>query len=280
MKHIMKHVVITGASSGIGLACVKASLAAGHKVIATARKADDLAMLKELGATPVELELCSEFSVKRAARQCLELTDNNIHALFNNAGYGLQIALEDTSWEDMEAQYQGNVIGPVQFTNHLLPAMRPGSKLIFNSSILGLITVPFRGPYCMSKHALEAAADAYRLELKPLEIDVHVIQPGPIEARFRPNALKVLQHALQDKQPRLDYSNHIARLSSSENTKGTLPASSVADIYLGIVEGRLRKPHYLVTGAAKAAALLKRLLGHRFDGIVLKSEPVRERSQG
>ncbi len=270
----MKTVVITGASSGIGLACVKASLAKDHKVIATARTPSDVAMLNDMGATAVTLELQDEDSVSHAASEIIKIANNQIDALFNNAGYGLQVAMEDTTWQALTDQHRINVIGPIQLTNHLLPALSSGSKLLFNGSILGVITTAFRGPYCMSKHALEAAVDAYRLELEPNNIGVHLIQPGPIEASFRSNALSALKQTLSGRKTRLDYSNHLARLENTTSTKGTLPASSVADIYLGIVEGTHSNTRYLVTNTAKIAALLKRLLGNRFHYIARKSEVV------
>ena len=270
----MKTVVITGASSGIGLACVKASLNKGHKVIATARNENDLAMLRDLGAHAIALELKDEDGVKYAAEEILKICDNQIDALFNNAGYGLQVAMEDTTWQALTDQHRINVIGPIQFTNYLLPALSSGSKLIFNGSILGVITTAFRGPYCMSKHALEAAVDAYRIELEPNNIGVHLIQPGPIEASFRSNALTALKHTLNGRKTRLDYSNHLARLENTTLTKGTLPASSVANIYVGIVEGTHSNTRYLVTNTAKSAALLKRILGNRFHYIARKSEVV------
>jgi NAD(P)-dependent dehydrogenase (short-subunit alcohol dehydrogenase family) len=272
----MKTVVITGASSGIGRASVEASLKAGHRVIATARSEDDLKQLSALGAHAVHLELLDQNSVKTAAAAILEITQGQIDALFNNAGYGLQVAMEDTSWQGLQDQHTANVVGPVMLTNLLLPALKPGSKLIFNGSVLGLITTAFRGPYCMSKHALEAVADAYRLELEPLHIDVHLIQPGPIEADFRANALTAMKKVLNGKKTRLDYRKHYARLENTGNTKGTLPASSVADIYLGIVQGSHKKPRYLVTQTAKSAALAKRLLGSYFHGVAKKAEPVSE----
>ncbi len=272
-----KTVVITGASSGIGYACVEASIKQGHRVIATARQEKDLDELQRMGAAAVILDLGDQASVTRAAEQILEKSGQKIDGLFNNAGYGLQVAMEDTTWESLEEQHRTNVIGPIQLTNQLLPAMAPGSKLIFNGSVLGVITVSFRGPYCMSKYALEAAVDAYRLELESLGISVHLIQPGPIEAKFRSNALAAVKKTLADKSTRLDYSKHLERLSSKANTKGTLPASSVADIYLGIVEGTHTKTRYLVTNTAKLSASIKRLLGDGFHRVARKAEPATPR---
>lgn len=270
----MKTMVITGASTGIGLACTKAALRAGHTVIATARKPEDLEMLSTLGAHTVTLELNDADSVAQAAKAIRQY--GTIDVLFNNAGYGLQVAMEDASWEALQEQHTSNVIGPVMLTNHLLDLLKPGSQLIFNSSILGVITIPFRGPYCMSKHALESAADAYRLELEPLGIRVHVIQPGPIEADFRPNALTKLKACLQGKTTRLDYLRHMNRLAAETLSDGTLPAEAVADVFMDIVEGRKQGTRYLVTSIAKKAALAKRLLGSSFHAIARKSEPVKE----
>ena len=268
-----KTIVITGASTGIGYACVTACLEAGHRVIATARKETDLKMLTKLGAEAVQLELTSEQSVNNAADTILASTNGKIDTLFNNAGYGLQVAMEDATWKSLNEQHTANVIGPIMFSNRLLPALGDKSQLIFNGSILGVITVTFRGPYCMSKHALEAVVDAYKLELEPLGVRVHLIQPGPIEASFRTNTLAVLKNTLKGKKTRLDYSNHLKRLTSPENTKGTLPASSVAEIFLGIVEETHTNTRYLVTQTAKSAALLKRLLGAGFHRIAKKAEP-------
>ena len=271
----MKTVVITGASSGIGLASVSASLKKGYRVIATARKPEDLKKLEEMGADTVELELASKSSTSQAATKILAMTDHRIDALFNNAGYGLQVAMEDATWECLEEQHRINVIGPIELTNQLLPAIPKGGKLIFNGSVLGVITVAFRGPYCMSKYALEAAVDAYRIELESAGIDVHLIQPGPIEAKFRANALRAVKQNLQSKNTRLDYSNHFQRLAAPGFTKGTLPASRVADIFIGIVEGSHSKTRYLVTRTAKTAAALKRLLGDGFHNIARKTEPAK-----
>lgn len=270
------NIVITGASSGIGLACAKRCLAAGHRVVATARRAEDLAQLRALGCEAVVLELCDAASVSAAAEAVTERCGGQIDVVFNNAGYGLQVALEDATHEALTAQLQANVIGQVCFTNALLPALRAGSKLVFNSSILGVVVMPLRGPYCMSKFALEAAADAYRLELASRGIRVTVIQPGPIAAKFRRNAYAALQRCLGAKDTRLDYSNHVQRLQSDTFAKAALPAEAVAELFLAVAEGRRRRSRYLLTRTAIVAACLKRLLGSGFYYIARRTEPLRE----
>lgn len=269
-------IVITGASSGIGHAAVQACIKADYRVIATARKHADLDRLQALGVEAVQLELESERSVAEAAESIRLLADGTIHGLFNNAGYGLQVAMEDASWEALNRQLSANVLGPVIITNSLLSCMQPGSRLVFNSSVLGLFVVPFRGPYCMSKHALEAAGDAYRLELASRGISVHIIEPGPIEAQFRANALNAMDDCLQGKSTRLDYRRHGQRLQAATGGPGTLPAAAVADVLVDILQGRKTRARYRVTRIAKVAALAKRLLGGGFDHLARRNEPVVE----
>lgn len=276
---LLKTVVITGASTGIGLASVKACISAGYQVIATARKEDDLKHLEQLGAIAVFLELSDKESVRIAANEILVKANHDIHTLFNNAGYGLQVAMEDATWEGLSQQHITNVIGPIELTNHLLGALKPGSKLIFNSSILGLLSSSFRGPYAMSKYAIEAAADSYRLELESLGVSVHLLEPGPIEANFRATASSMINKTLGDKKTRLDYTKHKERLDQVEFTKGTLPAESCSEIIVDIADGKKQKARYLVTNLAKIAAILKRLLGSRFDVLAKNSDPVQLRSE-
>lgn len=269
-------IVITGASSGIGYAAVQACLGAGYHVIATARQHADLDRLQALGVESVQLDLESEQSVADAAESIRLLSGGTIFGLFNNAGYGLQVAMEDASWSALNRQLTCNVIGPVMLTNLLLDCLHPGSKLVFNSSVLGLVVVPFRGPYCMSKYALEAASDAYRLELESRGIAVHIIEPGPIEAEFRANAFDAMQECLQGKATRLDYQRHSQRLQAATPGKGAMPAAAVAGVLVDILQGRKTRARYRVTRIAKIAAVAKRLLGTGFDRLARRSEPVSE----
>jgi len=274
----MKTVVITGASTGIGHATVKTCLAAQYKVIATARNEVDLKQLEDMGAIPVEMELTNQQSVEKAASAIIGRSGGRIDALFNNAGYGLQVAMEDVTWDCLEHQLTANLTGPVMLTNYLLEhALHPKSKIVFNSSILGLVVVPFRGPYCISKYAVEAAADAYRQELASRGVDVFVIEPGPIEASFRASAVQMSRACIGYKQTRLDYTEHFGRLSTSELTKGTLPASAVASVFMDIIEERTDKKRHLVTRMAKLAASAKWLLGDKFDLLAKRNQPVLKR---
>lgn len=270
-------VVITGASTGIGEATMRRCLARGHRVIATARNEQDLERIKCAGAEAYFLELTSEASVTQCANQIRSATNDRIDVLFNNAGYGLQIAMEDAGYQDLQAQLLANVVGPSVFTSLLLPALGNGSRVIFNSSILGKAVLPFRGPYCASKYAIEAIADSYRLELRNKGVFVHLVEPGPIAANFRKNAFQLLSTILHNRETRLDYARHIDRLRAASPSRHTMSCDNAACAILDIIEGRNAAPRTLITRTAKVTAALKWILGSWFDYVAVRTEPVRER---
>lgn len=130
----------------------------------------------------------------------------------------------------------------------------------------------------MSKYALEAAADAYRLELEGLGIKVHVIEPGPIEANFRQTAAQKIQQCLANKSTRLNYETHIARLIQQGPSAGSLPAEACSHVFMQIVYGHKKRPRYLITNTAKLAATLKRILASNFHHLA-KTKPVAQQSR-
>jgi NAD(P)-dependent dehydrogenase (short-subunit alcohol dehydrogenase family) len=136
---MQKHnVLVTGCSSGIGR-CVALGLhERGYRVLATARRDEDLAALRSNGLTAIELHLDRPDSVAAAADRALSLADGYIYGLFNNGAYGQPGAVEDLSWEALEAQLRTNVIGWHDLTRRLVPAMRArgAGRIIQNSSVL------------------------------------------------------------------------------------------------------------------------------------------------
>lgn len=190
--------VVTGASSGIG-ACVAQGLQQqGFRVIATARKSDDLQRLQQQGLSALELDLGNATSVTRAAETIKALTGGNLYGLFNNAAFGLPGALEDISREQLAQQFQVNLLGTHQLTRELLPLLRAegGGRIVFNSSVLGLVAFPWQGAYNATKFALEGLADTWRLELRDTPVQVSLVEPGPIQSRFRHNALNAFQNSV------------------------------------------------------------------------------------
>ena len=189
----VRSILITGCSSGIGLCAAQTLKARGWRVFATARKQEDIARLKnEVGVESLYLDYAEPASIAAAAEHVLEATNGEIDALFNNGGYGQPGALEDIRPHVLRAQFEANVFGWHDLTCRLIPAMRAQGqgRIVFCSSVLGLIAAPYRGAYSATKFAVEALADTLRMELSGTGIHVSLIEPGPIATRFVERAIE------------------------------------------------------------------------------------------
>ncbi|ELY3543342.1 SDR family oxidoreductase [Cronobacter turicensis] len=186
---MQKSLLITGCSSGIGLACAHELRRQGFQILAACRKPDDVARMNTLGFTGIELDLDSPQSVEAAAQEVIRLTNNRLYGIFNNGGYGVYGPLSTISRAQMEEQFSTNFFGAHQLTILLLPAMLPHGegRIVNTSSVMGLISTPGRGAYAASKYALEAWSDALRMELRYSGVKVSLIEPGPIRTRFTEN---------------------------------------------------------------------------------------------
>jgi len=149
---MQKNVLITGCSSGIGLAAANDLLMRGYRVLAACRKEADVARMEALGFCGIQLDLDDEASVARAAEQVIALTGNRLYGLFNNAGYGVYGPLESLSRRQLEQQFASNLFGTHQLTMLLLPALRASgeARIINTSSVMGLISTPGRSAYAAS----------------------------------------------------------------------------------------------------------------------------------
>ena len=180
-----RRVLITGSSTGIGEACARRLDAAGWRVFAGVRREDDAQRLRagmSSRLTPVLLDVTDAASMARAARTIgVEGADAGLDGLVNNAGIAVAGPLEYLPIADFRRQLEVNVVGPLAVTQALLPAIRAcRGRIVLMGSIAGRMTVPFLGPYSASKFALEAMADALRVELQPWDIRVALVEPGSI----------------------------------------------------------------------------------------------------
>jgi NAD(P)-dependent dehydrogenase (short-subunit alcohol dehydrogenase family) len=154
-----RSILITGCSSGIGLASAREMKARGWRVFATARKPEDIKRLRdELAVESLYLDYAEPASIREAVDRVLEETKDRLTALFNNGAYGQPGAVEDLRPDVLRAQFEVNVFGWHDLTTRLIPAMRARreGRIVFCSSVLGLIAAPYRGAYCASKFAIEA----------------------------------------------------------------------------------------------------------------------------
>jgi short-subunit dehydrogenase len=271
----VKSVLITGCSTGIGLCIALGLQKKGYRVFPTVRSTNDLKNLQDLGFEALQLDLSSSESIKAAVFKLFEKTDS-LYALINNGAYGQAGALEDISREAMDKQFQTNVFGWHELTNLILPKMRnlDSGRMIYISSVLGFVAMPFRGPYIASKFAIEGLVATLRLELSNTNIKFSIIQPGPIESKFRQNAYKAFKENVDSSNSHyLDqYQLMIKRLKSGKNVKFTLPPEAVLKSALHALESSSPKNYYRVTFPTKLFAFLGNILPSKLmDNILNKS---------
>ena len=185
-----RSVLITGCSSGIGHTAAHFLRARGWRVIASARKSEDVVRLKAEGLEALQLDVADPASAARAVQEAETLT-GGLDALVNNAGIAVPGAVEDLSRENWQRQFDVNFFGAMDLTRRTLPGMRRRGhgRIVMISSILGRVAMPWRGAYNASKFALEGATDSLRLELRGSGISVSLMNPGPIQSRFRDNSI-------------------------------------------------------------------------------------------
>jgi NAD(P)-dependent dehydrogenase (short-subunit alcohol dehydrogenase family) len=189
-------VLITGASSGFGKLTVKTLLEKGHQVAATMRNIggknkDVAAELGNAGAKIIELDVTDEQSVISGVEKAIaEL--GGLDVLMNNAGTGTLGMQEFFTTEDYKKLFDVNVFGVQRMNRAAIPYFRKQNKglIIYTTSLLGRIAMPFYGPYQSSKWALESMAENYRVELSTFGIENCIIEPGGYPTEFMDNLLK------------------------------------------------------------------------------------------
>jgi len=176
--------VVTGTSTGFGYDTARLLAAGGYRVFGTmrdiaGRNAEPARKLTALGVTPVEMDVTDQASVDRAAAEILAVA-GHVDVLVNNAGTAHMGVTEAHTPASLERQLATNVVGPFRVSRAFLPGMRErGSGLVvFVSSVVGRIVIPFMGTYASSKWAIEALAESFSYELRPFGVDVAIVEPG------------------------------------------------------------------------------------------------------
>jgi len=182
---MIKTVLVTGASAGIGKATAIYLAQNGYNVYGAARRTDKMHDLKTYGIKPVALDVTKDNSIVCCVNQIFEEA-GSIDVLVNNAGFGSYGAIEDVSMDDARYQLEVNVFGAMRLTQLVLPKMRENKfgKIVNISSVGGKSSFPLGGWYHASKFALEALSDALRREVKQFGLDVIVIEPGGIKSEW------------------------------------------------------------------------------------------------
>jgi len=260
-----KSVLITGCSTGIGRCAAEILKQRGYRVFATARKQEDVTQLIEDGYESVQLDLANSTSIHLAVETILHKTDGEIYALFNNGAYGQTGAVEDLTRDVLREQFETNLFGTHELTNLVISVMRRQGegRIIQNSSVLGFVSLKYRGAYNASKYAMEGLTDTLRMELKGSGIHVSLIEPGPIESHFRKNAYAAYKRNINKNK-----SYHKANYEQMEQrlqTEGpvvpfTLGPEAVVKKLIQALESKRPKARYYVTFPTYLFGYLKRLL--------------------
>ncbi|MCW8974837.1 MAG: SDR family oxidoreductase [Sedimenticola sp.] len=267
-QQVEKSVLITGCSSGIGLSVAIGLKQRGYQVITSARKQADVERLIASGFHSVQLDLDDSDSIQQAVAEALSITSGKLYGLFNNGAYGQPGAVEDLSRQTLQAQFETNLFGWHELTCKIIPIMRQQGegRIIQNSSVLGFAALAYRGAYNASKFALEGLTDTMRAELKGSGIQVSLIEPGPIESRFRANAYAMWK---QNISPMGSFHRDAYQAMEERLTKAgpavpfTLPPEAVLKRVIHALESPRPKIRYYVTFPTYLFGTLKRILPYR-----------------
>ncbi len=274
---MQRTILITGCSSGIGYDSAHGMRAAGWRVFASCRKATDCARLKDEGFESPLIDYSDEVSIQSGLAEVLRATGGTLDAVFNNGAYALPGAVEDLPRDGLREIFECNLFGVHDLTRAIIPVMRKqGHGRIINcSSVLGLVTMKWRGAYSASKFAMEGLTDTMRIEMQGSGIEVILIEPGPITTEIRKNSIPHFERWIDWKNSarRAEYENGLLDRLYTEigPDKIDLPPSAVTAKLRHACEAKRPKPRYYVNKATYIMGALRRILSTRtLDWIVSK----------
>jgi len=271
-----KSILITGSSSGIGYDAAHGLRAAGWRVFASCRKQEDCERLKAEGFESPRIDYTNADSIVTGLAETLEATGGTLDALYNNGAHACPGAVEDLPVGALREIFETNVFGWHELTRLVIPVMRAqGHGRIINcSSILGFIALRWRGAYVATKYALEGLTDVLRIEMSDTPIKVILIEPGPITAKIRQNAIPHFEKWIdwQSSARAEQYEELKSRLYEDRGPDYfELPASAVTKKLLHALTSARPKPRYYVTKPTYLMGFLRRVLSTRLlDAVILR----------
>ncbi|UOA28359.1 SDR family NAD(P)-dependent oxidoreductase [Pseudosulfitobacter sp. DSM 107133] len=266
----MKSILITGCSSGIGHAAAHGLRARGWRVFAACRRAEDCARLQAEGFDSPQIDYTDETSITAGLAEVLNATDGTLDALFNNGAHATPGAVEDLPTDALRALFEANFFGWHTLTRAVIPVMRAQGhgRIVQCSSVLGFITMPWRGAYNASKHAIEGLTSTLRIEMRDTDIRICTIEPGPVTSRIRANSVAHFERWIDWRSsPRAaQYETSLMkRLYATDSGPDTfaLPPEAVVKKLIHAVESSSPRPRYYVTVPTHVMGVMKRILPTR-----------------
>ncbi len=271
----MKSILITGCSSGIGYDTAHYLHQNGYDVFATARAQMDVDRLRSEGLKAYRLDVTLVETIEATLEAVLQHPGGTLDALFNNAGYGQPGALEDIATPVLQEQFVTNVFGLHELTRRIIPVMRAQGygRIIQHSSVLGLVSLRFRGAYNASKYAVEGLCDTLRLELEGSNIHVVTLNTGPVTSKFRDNALRMFAEHVECSRSIFSEQYEQELLNSKGQKEAsffTCNSDAVIAKVVMALEYKRPAPRYYITAATHWLGVLKRLLPTRVLDALLR----------
>ena len=262
-------ILITGCSSGIGYAAAHALRERGWRVFASCRQTRDCGRLAAEGFDAPQLDYTDASSIATAVDHVLEQTGGTLDALYNNGAHATPGAVEDLPTDALREIFESNFFGWHELTRKIIPVMRAQGhgRIIQCSSVLGLVTMPWRGAYNSTKFALEGLTDTLRIELRDTPIHVTLIEPGPITSNIRANSIPHFERWIDWKSSARKAQYESALLDRLYTARGPdrfeLPPQAVVDKLVHALEADRPRPRYYVTTPTRISGILKRILPTR-----------------
>ena len=272
-----KTILITGCSSGIGYDAAHGLRARGWRVFASCRKPEDCARLEAEGLESFPLDYADEASIAAAVDETLRRTGGTLDALFNNGAFASPGLAQDLPRGALREIFETNLFGQADLTNRLLPVFQDQrhGRIVWNSSVLGLVALRARGAYVATKFAMEGLVDAYRIENRVPDLHHVLIEPGPVTSEIRRKAVPHFERWIdwQASRNRRFYETLLMpRLYNETTAPDTfeLPASAVTAKLAHALESRKPRARYFVTTPTYMMNIARRVLPTRTLDLVLR----------
>jgi len=259
-------ILITGCASGIGLDAAHGLKARGWRVFASCRQASDCEAFRAQGFESPHLDYSDPATITDALATVLEATDGRLDALFNNGAYAIPGAAEDLPTDALRAIFEANVFGWHDLTRRVIPVMRGQGhgRIVMNSSVLGLVTAPWRAAYNSTKFALEGLTDTLRLEMRDTPIRIITLNTGPISTNIRSNSVPHFERWIDwEASPRAEqYKAHLLKRLYDAQPKGAfeLPPEAATKVLIKALESPRPKPRYYITKGTWIMGIARRTL--------------------
>lgn len=244
-------VLVTGASSGIGLATARLFQSRGDRVFGTSRSKPEEASFEF-----IRTDVTKQDSVVATVNQVLA-TAGRIDVLVNNAGLVLIGAVEESSEQQIKMLFDTNFFGAVSVAKAVLPVMRKqrSGRIVNVSSVVGFVPAPFMTYYCASKHALEGFSESLDHEVRPFGIRSVLIEPGFTKTSINSHSLKADQSL-----DAYDKARGTALRVVEEGVQGAASPERIANLIVRVADAPQPKPRYAADAEVKLLKMMRALL--------------------